>query len=447
MLPPAAYDLTRLFIGPIQCTPRGIDRLDLGLASHFLKTWPGDCVATLPTPLGVRCVSRETAMRVIETVVANWGETADPNAEPLFASVKKRLVQGGGAQALSTRTPNGRAINPALAVAKIAKYAGCALGPLAIKVVPKGALYLNAGQVGIALPQFLLWLKQRPDVKPVFMLHDTIPLDHAEYVPQNSPKFHQNMIDNTARYAAGLIVTTRAAERSIRRELHRAGRGDIAAFAQRAPVAPIFAQGGDPDPELAGVPYFVIAGAIEPRKNHLLLLNVWRELLRQDGRKAPKLVIVGSRSRRNGHITDILKRSRELQEHVFEVSGLSSPGLRRLLSNACALLMPSFAEGFGLPIVEALALGTPVIASDLEAHIEAGGPHATYLSPIDGLGWLSAVCMHVQRQTAFRQKLAGHRVFTWTDYLNGIEPFLLSLHQGVKYGHATLLNETATAAE
>src|SRR6516162_11255426 len=112
MLPPAAYDLTRLFIGPIQCTPRGIDRLDLGLASHFLKTWPGDCVATLPTPLGVRCVSRETAMRVIETVVANWGETADPNAEPLFASVKKRLVQGGGAQALSTRTPNGRAINP-----------------------------------------------------------------------------------------------------------------------------------------------------------------------------------------------------------------------------------------------------------------------------------------------------------------------------------------------
>jgi hypothetical protein len=52
-----AFDLTRLFIGPIAPTPRGIDRVDLGYARHFFEHWNGDCVGILPTPWprGVSC--------------------------------------------------------------------------------------------------------------------------------------------------------------------------------------------------------------------------------------------------------------------------------------------------------------------------------------------------------------------------------------------------------
>jgi glycosyltransferase involved in cell wall biosynthesis len=115
---------------------------------------------------------------------------------------------------------------------------------------------------------------------------------------------------------------------------------------------------------------------------------------------------------------------------VIEIGGLSTPGLRRLLSNACALLMPSFAEGFGLPIIEALALGTPVIASDLPAHREAGGESVTYLSPIDGLGWLAAIKAHVKDRARYRARAANCRIRTWPEYLNKLESFLEEVHVG-----------------
>ncbi len=70
------------------------------------------------------------------------------------------------------------------------------------------------------------------------------------------------------------------------------------------------------------VPYFVVCSTIEPRKNHLLLLHVWRELVRRDGADAPKLVIVGSRGWKFEAVAALLDRSPALRGHVVEVSGL-----------------------------------------------------------------------------------------------------------------------------
>jgi hypothetical protein len=62
--------------------------------------------------------------------------------------------------------------------------------------------------------------------------------------------------------------------------------------------------------------------------------------------------------------------------------------------------MPSFAEGFGLPVIEALAVGTPVIASDLPAHREVAGDLAVYRDPADGPGWLTDICMFADGSAA-----------------------------------------------
>ncbi len=174
----------------------------------------------------------------------------------------------------------------------------------------------------------------------------------------------------------------------------------------------------------------MVCGAIEPRKNHALLLNVWRELVRGQGATAPKLVVAGSRWRTSPVVAAALERSEALRDHVIEISGLSTPALQRLVANARALLMPSFVEGFGLPIVEALACGTPVIASDLAAHREAGGSHATYLSPIDGVGWLAAIRAHARGDgERLRASLVAYRPWTWADYFRRIEPFIVALAQ------------------
>jgi glycosyltransferase involved in cell wall biosynthesis len=108
-----------------------------------------------------------------------------------------------------------------------------------------------------------------------------------------------------------------------------------------------------------------MCGTLEPRKNHLTILNVWRELLARLGQAAPRLILVGERGWENENILDLLERCRPLRGHVLEVAGLTTPAFKRLLKGARALLMPSFAEGYGLPVAEALAVGTPVLASDM----------------------------------------------------------------------------------
>jgi glycosyltransferase involved in cell wall biosynthesis len=58
---------------------------------------------------------------------------------------------------------------------------------------------------------------------------------------------------------------------------------------------------------------------------------------------------------------------------VVEVSGVSTPGLNALLQGTCAVLMPPFAEGCGLPVIETLAADVPVIASDIPSFRKIGG--------------------------------------------------------------------------
>src|SRR6185437_15743439 len=108
---------------------------------------------------------------------------------------------------------------------------------------------------------------------------------------------------------------------------------------------------------------------------------------------------------------------------------LSTPALRNLIAGARALLMPSLAEGFGLPIVEALTQGTPVIASDIPAHREAGrGGEVVYLPLTDRSIWVRSI--EALAREGSRQKRAARQNYkpkTCEDYFSSIETFLTSL--------------------
>jgi glycosyltransferase involved in cell wall biosynthesis len=427
---PVVIDLARLFIAPLSVTPRGIDRVDLGYARHFLEEWRGDCVATLPTPWGVRSYERRHALRLIAFVERLWRESVSPEQDVVYQRAKSWLRGAPSVQLVSRQQRPFHFGHIVDGFAQLVLHAGFSIGRSAVDSVPSNAIYLHTGHIGLGGRRFLRWLERRPDVKAVFMIHDAIPIENAEYVSSDARRFHEKMVASAARYAAGVIVTTQAAGESVRREILRNGRSDIAIGAVPLPVSPAFLGPTDLDPDLGQSPYFVVCGAIDPRKNHLLLLKVWRELVRQYGSAAPKLAIVGSRHRTHTAVVDMLERCDLIRKHVIELSGMSSPGLRRLLTGARALLMPSFAEGFGIPIIEALAVGTPVIASDLPSHREAGGNYVTYISPIDGLGWLSAIRAHAtddSRQARHKLQLRAYRPCTWPDYFAQIEPFIQSV--------------------
>jgi glycosyltransferase involved in cell wall biosynthesis len=119
-------------------------------------------------------------------------------------------------------------------------------------------------------------------------------------------------------------------------------------------------------------PYALFVGRLEPRKNARQLLDAFDEV-RTDSR----LVIVGTP---DGERPDTLARIRAAPR-VLHLTDVSPGDLAALYQHASVTVMPSLAEGFGLPIIEALANGCPVIAANSAALPEVGGRVATYYDP------------------------------------------------------------------
>ena len=206
----------------------------------------------------------------------------------------------------------------------------------------------------------------------------------------------------------------------MRRPKGRSWRGRAICVAHFGADAPdIF---GDTREDVPDRPYFVYISTIEPRKNHLLLLNIWRRMIEQLGDAAPVLVLIGRRGWENENVIDMLERGELLRGHVIEAGEVSDNRMQALVAHARAMLMPSFAEGFGMPVVEALAAGVPVICSDIVAHREVGGDAPDYIDPLDGLGWMRAIDAYAMPGSAERAaqvaRIAAWRAPTWPDYFD-----------------------------
>ncbi len=423
---PIAYDATRLFLGPLSLTPRGIDRVDLAYARYFFAHSDEDCWAVLPTVLGTRLFTRERVLRGLARLEELWAENRLPDVDQAWTALAPTLNAGKSTWHLA---PNG-ALALSRRMTSLLNATGIGFGRGAVRNLARNTVYVNVGQIGLTHPFLLRWLDRRPDIRPLFMLHDVIPLEMPEYVSPNAVKAHAAMVDQTARYAAGLIVTTRTAQRAIELELERRHVGALPTLALPLPVPSIFREPPDPDPLLSAIPYFVVCGAIELRKNHLLLLEVWKRLHRKHGAAAPHLVIAGSKGWQGDLILDRLRRSGNVSAHIHVLQGLSTPALKRLISGARALLMPSFIEGFGLPVVEAASLGTPVVASDIPAHREVGHPGTVFVDPIDGVGWENAIGAFLVNEPFRLAPSPGYASFTWADYFASLSPFIRMIEAG-----------------
>ena len=95
------------------------------------------------------------------------------------------------------------------------------------------------------------------------------------------------------------------------------------------------------------------------------------------------------------------------------------------------LLFPSFVEGYGLPLIEALVAGTPVIASALPAFRELAHNIPEYIDPTDTKQWLSVIADYTNSDSALRaaqlKRLADYNAPSWTNHFSKIDIFLQSI--------------------
>jgi glycosyltransferase involved in cell wall biosynthesis len=140
-------------------------------------------------------------------------------------------------------------------------------------------------------------------------------------------------------------------------------------------------------------------------------------------------VIIGRRGWDNAEVFNILDQAPYETSPIIEVAGLASNAMRHIMANARALLMPSRAEGYGLPIVEALATGTPVIASDLDVFREIGGARMTYCRLDSTEAWLEAVQTHaaVDRKNSEAAMTQADNRAAWESYFRQVSRFMTEL--------------------
>ena len=128
-------------------------------------------------------------------------------------------------------------------------------------------------------------------------------------------------------------------------------------------------------------PYFLVVGRLETKKNLLTLIRAWEQLKTRRGVGDPHhLVIVGTPGHGSDEVFRAIQRS-PVKSDFLHLGYLPEVDLPALMNGAVALVHPSLFEGFGIPPVQAMACGTPVIASNVASIPEICGDAALYADP------------------------------------------------------------------
>ena len=372
---PAArlLDLTRLVSRVGRGPLTGIDRVELAYLDALLRQ-PEPLFALVRTTLGYVLLDRPGALALQArlTGVALWGP-----ADLLGRLSQRHAPLRARAEADLRRLALGRARPGGLA-------------RLLARHLPTATAYLNVGHSDLAQVVFDA-VRRLPGARITVMIHDTIPLDHPEFAAPGMPAAFAARLQRVGAAADLVLYNSARSRRTAEAAFGRWGR------VPPGLVAPLGVVPVPPDPALLppgldlARPYFLALGTIEPRKNLGLLLDLWDDLGRDPPPGGvPGLWIVGQRGWAG---SGLLARLDALPPEgaVRELGGLPDGAVAALMAGAAGLLFPSLAEGYGLPPIEAAALGLPVVCNTLDIYHETLGNYPVYAHVREGYLWRKAV--------------------------------------------------------
>ncbi|MFT7592840.1 MAG: glycosyltransferase involved in cell wall biosynthesis [Paracoccaceae bacterium] len=387
--------------------PTGVDRVELAYL-HHLAQCPEPLFAIARTTLGYALLGADGISQITRRIDGTlpWG-LADRLSK--LARSKPHTVRQAESDLRRFALDRCR---PRQLPKMLARY------------LPVGVSYVNTGHSN--LTERMLWaVRHGAKGRVAVLIHDVIPLDFPQYQRPGTPDRFRAML-RRVRGAADLIIYN-SHHTQERAEHYMASWGGL-------PPGVVAHLGVDvPQPDMAALPpgldpdskWFVMLGTIEPRKGHDLLLDVWQDLQADIVPDTPQLLIIGARGWNN---MEVFARLDNLPPDgpVQELSGLGDAAVTALLAGSQGLLFPSRAEGFGLPPVEAAALGVRVLCSDLPVIREVLGDIPVYVSEMERYQWHNAIKSIVQEQERHRPLNGGSDFSptTWTDHFNAVLRFI-----------------------
>ncbi len=242
--------------------------------------------------------------------------------------------------------------------------------------------------------------------KKVTTFHDLSIFKYPEFHPEARVSFLRPEIIKAAKNATHIITDSEAVRQEVIEFFSRS--------AEEVTTVPLASSIGNSAPDstlldsflkshnLQNKQFFLFVSSIEPRKNISRFLDAY-ELLPSAFRKQYPLVLTGSSGWKS---EDILDRIRLLKDSgsVQYLGYTSEIELGYLYSSAGALVFPSIYEGFGLPIIEAQAMGVPVVTSNLSCMPEVAGNAALLVDPYD-VEAISGALEQIMLDEVLREKL------------------------------------------
>ncbi|NDV50693.1 glycosyltransferase family 4 protein [Yangia sp. PrR007] len=392
--PPARLlDLTRL-VSRAGRVRTGVDRVEYAYLGRLLQE-PVPLFGLVRTSLGYLLLDGAGCRALKRRLDAgDW-----PEPDVLGRLARRRDPRRAGAET-------------ALRASALARAIPATLGRMLRRHLPAGAVYLNTGHSNFS-EQVVAALHRVEDSRIAVLLHDTIPLDWPQFQRAGSAQRFASFLQRVAENADLVICNSEVTRADMTRHLGPP-------LLPKTVVAHLGVQphaiGIPPEGPWANAPYFVVLGTIEPRKNHALLLDIWRELT-----PPAHLLICGARGWNNTEVFAALDAG---IANVHELPGLNDAEIAGLLARSAGLLFPSHAEGYGLPPVEAAALGVPVLAAPLPVLREVLGDIPIYADESDRYLWAARIRQMAKGYRAQPDEAdatqAGYLPPTWDSHFKAV---------------------------
>jgi glycosyltransferase involved in cell wall biosynthesis len=264
--------------------------------------------------------------------------------------------------------------------------------------------------------------------KSVITIHDLAIYDHPEWFPEGQDFSTKYLVPRSVTRASKIIAVSETTRNDATRLFPCSG-GKVAVVLEGVDVGAAYNCVGELNENEKRFPYdkdFVLClGTVEPRKNLVRAVQAFDSFLRDHHEQAPntRLIIAGKKGWGCEGIEKEIERvnsdwyQAERSGVIQTLGQVSEQEKWCLLARASCLLFPSLHEGFGLPVLEAMAVGTPVIASEKGALSEVGGDAAMYVDPddIESMSFALSQCVLLPECTRSLKEAGIERVakFTW----------------------------------
>lgn len=164
-------------------------------------------------------------------------------------------------------------------------------------------------------------------------------------------------------------------------------------------------------------PFAIFVSSIEIRKNHILLINVWRRLIQERGARVPNLLFIGRKLWRGDEVAAALDREPELRRFVHILDDVSDADLDWFYRNCQFTLFPSLYEGWGLPVAESLSFGKMCIAASDTSIDEIAPGLVELIDPYDFKAWHDRIAFYIDHPDAVERReakiRAGYEPASW----------------------------------